>query len=190
MAWDWAAIGAWILKFGVIVIAPLAGILGTLLGANIANRSALRRWKAEQQESRLSIARKAAIEVAESSYQWASAQFGYGRLQLGIGTDNAPTSESYSEMVGAAQTRQVIAFATLYVSVSHKATVDAARELEEKRKPLIAFLGDDAAGVLNNTGEARNRALVRLIQGWSEFDTAIRDYIEAIAPLLAPVPEP
>ncbi len=187
---DWAAIGDWVLKFAGILLAPVAAILGTLLGARIANRNALHRWRAEQREARLSTARKAAIEVAESGYEWATAIFGYGRWQLAAGSEPTPPPPSLSEALSAAQTRHEIAFATFYVSVSDPATIAAARALDAERTPFQNYLGDDIEGVLSGEPAARRNTLRRLITGYGGYSDGIGRYVSAIAPLLAPVTQP
>ena len=156
---DWAAIGARALKFAGILLAPVAAVAGTLLGARIANRSALLRWRAEQREARLSTARRAAIEVAESGYDWATAIFSYGRWQLATGGEPTQPPPSVSEPLSAAQTRHEIAFAMFYVSVSDPATIGAARTLDAERAPLQHYLGDDVEGVLSGKPQAQRRAL-------------------------------
>jgi hypothetical protein len=163
--------------------------VGAIAGSTIANRNANRRWKSDRQESRLSLARQAAIEVAEASYRWASAQYDYERKQLGIGNDNEPPAPSLSEVLGNANTRQAIAFATLYVSVADQATKDAARALEDVRTPYQMFMDEDAGAVIDGNRSARNRSLMRLVLRSKDFETAIRDYVEAIAHILAPMPE-
>lgn len=183
--WDWAAVGAWVLSFLGIVLAPVAALLGAYIGARIANRNSRQRWRAEKRESRLALARAAAIEVAESSYKWSAAHYAYALWQLGIGNED----QHLSDALGVALTRQAIAFATLYVSVSDVAVVAAARTLESQREPYQMFLGDDAVEVLDKVGAARTRSLARLVIGKGDFDKAVREYIQAIAPLLASVPE-
>jgi len=188
--WDWAAIGSWVLKFLGIVLAPVFAVVGALIGARISNRNALRRWTAEQREARLSIARKAAIEVAESGHEWANAVFAYGRWQLNSGTQATPPPESLSVPLSAAQTRHEIAFAAFYVSVSDLATVAAAQTLEAAREPLQNYLGDDIEGVLSGVAQAQRFALNRLIKGFGGYREAITAYVSAIAPLLVPEPVP
>jgi hypothetical protein len=63
-AWDWAVIGAWVLKFLGIVLAPIFGVIGALVGASVAGREARLRWTADRDEARRNAARTEALEVA------------------------------------------------------------------------------------------------------------------------------
>lgn len=188
--WDWAAIGAWIVQFGGIVLAPIFGLLGTIVGARIGVRDAQRRWTVERRDARRDTARAAALELAEASFAWSSAQIVYGGSKVGIRGPDTPPDAELSDTLGAAVLRQRIAYAALYTSVGEGPIRDAALALEEAQKPYQQFISDDdAGGVLDGEAGAMERSRKRLILGGVAYRGAMDAYISTIAPALVPEQE-
>ena len=184
--WDWTAIGAWTLAFAGLIVAPIAGIVGAVIGAQIGTRDARQRWAVERRDAQLAAVRAAALEVAESGYVFLSATFNYGRTQVGVRWPETPPDGELADALGIAQTRHTIAFAAFYATVTDPTIEAAGRTLEALRPGVDQFLGDDLFGVLNGDAAAMKRALERLILGYDAYRKGIEAYVAAIAPLVAP----
>jgi hypothetical protein len=184
--WDWSAIGAWILQFLGIVLAPVFGVLGAFVGARLSTREARRRWKADRDDTRRNAARSEVLEVAASCYEWASAQFTYGMTQLGIRGPATPSDRELSDALNAALLRQRIAFAALYSGTAGEGIRATAQTLEAAAIPYREFISHDPAGVLNGDSKAREVAIGRLVKGSADYRTELDRWFSSIAPLLVP----
>jgi hypothetical protein len=183
--WDWSAIGAWVLQFGGIVLAPVFGVVGTVVGARIGVRDARARWVTERQDARIASERAIALEVAESGYEWMRAAVNQGMLLLD-GQDNGLGNAEILRALATAETRHSIAFAAFYATVLVPESLRAARALDALRPPLADFANEDIAGISKKEPAAIERARKRLWSAYGEYRVGIAAYLDAVTSLIAP----